>query len=139
MSPSKHAPLNFPWPEIPAPGEAVEIAEGVLWLSIPLPMALKWVNVVALDDGDSWTLVDTGSYTKATVGYWEQNLAGPLKGKPVGRAAARQPSWALDAVRLLSRLTPASATGAARALAGVLHPERVGPPSPADAVRVELA
>ena len=85
MSPSKHAPLNFPWPEIPAPGEAIEIAEGVLWLSIPLPMALKWVNVVALDDGDSWTLVDSGSYTKATVGCWEQNLARPLKGKPVGR------------------------------------------------------
>ncbi|GAB5548288.1 MAG: cobalamin-binding protein [Sandaracinaceae bacterium] len=77
-------------------------------------------------------------------GYTTDEAAAELRrlhaeGKPVGRAAARQPSWALDAVRLLSRLTPASATGAARALAGVLHPERVGPPSPADAVLVELA
>ena len=49
----------------PAPGEAIEIAEGVLWLRLPLPMALDHVNVYALDDGDGWTLVDTGLDTSA--------------------------------------------------------------------------
>jgi glyoxylase-like metal-dependent hydrolase (beta-lactamase superfamily II) len=82
---SDHAPLAFPWPDVPEAGEAVEIAEGVLWMALPLESPLKWINVVALDDGDSWTLVDTGSYNKKSVGYWEQNLAGPLKGKEVGR------------------------------------------------------
>ncbi|MGI3169219.1 MBL fold metallo-hydrolase [Pseudooceanicola sp. C21-150M6] len=85
MSPSDHAALSFPFPDLPGPGEAVEVAEGVLWIAIPLPMALKWVNVVALDDGDGWTLVDTGTYTQDTVKVWEQILAGPLRGKPVTR------------------------------------------------------
>ena len=45
--------------EAPATGEAVEVAEGVLWLRLPLPMALDHVNILALDDGDGWTLIDT--------------------------------------------------------------------------------
>ncbi|WP_375689145.1 MBL fold metallo-hydrolase [Pseudooceanicola sp. LIPI14-2-Ac024] len=57
----------------------------MLWLRIPLPMALNHVNVFALDDGDGWTIVDTGTHTKKTVGIWETLLAGPLKGKPVNR------------------------------------------------------
>ena len=85
MSPSDHAPLKFHWPDVPEPGEAVEIADGVLWMAMPLDSPLKWINVVALDDGDSWTLVDTGTHTKRSVGYWELNLSGPLKGKPVSR------------------------------------------------------
>ena len=64
MSKSDHAPLAFPWPDVPEPGEAVEIAEGVLWLAMPLESPLKWINVVALDDGDGWTIVDTGTYSK---------------------------------------------------------------------------
>lgn len=82
---SDHAALAFPWPDVPEAGEAVEIAEGVLWMALPLNSPLKWINVVALDEGDSWTLIDTGSYNKKSVGYWQQNLAGPLKGKPVSR------------------------------------------------------
>ena len=45
--------LRYPWPEPPAEGEAIEVAEGVLWIRLPLPMALDHVNVYALDDGDS--------------------------------------------------------------------------------------
>lgn len=85
MNMIKQDPLRFPWPEPPAPGEAVEIAEGVLWFSVPLPMALKWVNVVALDEGDSWTVVDTGSWTPDGKAAWEKMLSGPLNGKPIGR------------------------------------------------------
>ena len=43
----------------PAPGEAVELAEGVLWLRIPLPFRPDHVNVYALDDGDGWTVIDS--------------------------------------------------------------------------------
>lgn len=41
-----------PWAEPPAQGEAIEVAEGVLWMRLPLPMKLDHVNVYALDDGD---------------------------------------------------------------------------------------
>jgi len=80
------AAIRYPLETPPTPDEAIEIAEGVLWLRIPLPMALDHVNVYALDDGaDGWTLVDTGTFTKKTVRIWEALLAGPLKGKPVHR------------------------------------------------------
>ena len=54
------AAVRYPFPEPPGAGEAVEIAEGVLWLRLPLPFRPDHLNVYALDDGDGWTLVDTG-------------------------------------------------------------------------------
>lgn len=70
----------------PAPGEAVELAEGVLWLRIPLAsFRPDHVNVYALDDGDGWSVVDTGLDTATTPDVWEGFLAGPLRGKPVRR------------------------------------------------------
>ena len=52
--------LQFPFPDAPSEGEAIEVADGILWIRLPLPMALDHVNVFALDDGDGWTLIDTG-------------------------------------------------------------------------------
>ncbi|MDG3042548.1 MBL fold metallo-hydrolase [Roseicyclus marinus] len=69
----------------PAPGEAVEVADGVLWLRIPLPMVLDHVNAYALRDDDGWTLVDTGLDSRKTRAIWEAALAGPLQGVPVRR------------------------------------------------------
>ena len=77
--------LRYPWDTPPEEGDAIEIAEGVLWLRLPLPMALDHVNVYALDDGDSWSIVDTGIHSRRSVALWENLLAGPLAGKPVGR------------------------------------------------------
>ncbi|MBR9763439.1 MAG: MBL fold metallo-hydrolase [Rhodobacteraceae bacterium] len=79
------AAIRFPWEDAPAPGEAVEIAAGVLWIRMPLPMALNHVNLYALDDGEGWTLVDTGVHSAQAVTLWEALLAGPLAGKPVTR------------------------------------------------------
>lgn len=80
--------LSFPWDNPPETGEAIEVAGGVLWLRLPLPMKLDHVNVYALDDGDGWTLVDTGFDTHKTRDIWAGLLAGPLKGKPVRRVVA---------------------------------------------------
>ncbi|MDK3017234.1 MBL fold metallo-hydrolase [Pseudodonghicola flavimaris] len=77
--------LRYPWDTPPATGEAIEVAEGVLWMRLPLPMKLDHVNVYALDDGDGWTLVDTGFDTSMIREIWAQLLAGPLAGKPVRR------------------------------------------------------
>ncbi|CAN5251916.1 cobalamin-binding protein [soil metagenome] len=49
------------------------------------------------------------------------------------RAAA---VWAVDATRLFSRCTPQSVVAGARVMAQILHPHLVGPPDPADAVRI---
>ena len=77
--------LRYPWEEPPAPGEACEIAEGVFWLRLPLPMKLDHVNVYALDDGEGWTIIDTGFASRKTRAIWSELLAGPLAGKPVTR------------------------------------------------------
>ncbi|MEM9343978.1 MAG: MBL fold metallo-hydrolase [Pseudomonadota bacterium] len=77
--------IRFPFPDAPATGEATEVAEGILWLRLPLPMALDHVNVYALDDGDGWTVVDTGVASRKSRVIWEGILSGPLAGKPVKR------------------------------------------------------
>ncbi|MEM7439917.1 MAG: MBL fold metallo-hydrolase [Pseudomonadota bacterium] len=77
--------IHFPFETPPEEAQAIEVAEGILWLRLPLPMKLDHVNIYALDDGDSWTVIDTGFYTKRMIGAWEAILAGPLAGKPVGR------------------------------------------------------
>ncbi|MDE0590824.1 MBL fold metallo-hydrolase [Halocynthiibacter sp. C4] len=77
--------IRYPFETPPAEGEAIEVAEGVNWMRLPLPMKLDHVNVYALDDGASWTIVDTGFDTKRTRRIWEKLLSGPLAGKPVER------------------------------------------------------
>ena len=79
------APIRTPWPEPPAPGAAMEVAEGVLWLRLPLPMALDHVNIYALDEGCGWTIVDAGLDTPECRDAWRAALAGPLAGKPITR------------------------------------------------------
>ena len=77
--------LRYPWEDPPAQGDVIEVAEGVLWLRLPLPMKLDHVNIYALDDGESWTLIDTGFGSKKTREIWKALIAGPLAGKPIGR------------------------------------------------------
>ncbi|MGR3484182.1 MAG: MBL fold metallo-hydrolase [Paracoccaceae bacterium] len=70
----------------PAEGEAREVASGILWMRLPLPMALDHVDVYALDDGaDGWTLVDTGIHSRRAVALAEALTLGPLGGRPVTR------------------------------------------------------
>jgi glyoxylase-like metal-dependent hydrolase (beta-lactamase superfamily II) len=80
--------LAYPCGEAPAPGEAREIAPGVHWLRMPMGGSLDHINVWALEDGDGWTVVDSGLQTRETAGHWRTALAGPLGGRPVTRVMA---------------------------------------------------
>lgn len=77
--------IRFPCPTPPETGVALEVAPGILWLRLPLPMALDHVNCYALDDGDGWTIVDTGIDSRKSRAIWEAILSGPLQGRPVRR------------------------------------------------------
>ncbi len=80
------AGLRYPWPDPPAPGAATEVAEGILWLRLPLPMALDHVNVYALAEPcGGWTLIDTGVSGDRARAEWAALLEGPLGGQPVRR------------------------------------------------------
>ena len=77
--------LSYPCGAPPAPGEAVEVAPGVRWLRMPLPIVLDHINVWALEDGPGWAVVDTAVHTKTVVQAWEEAFAGPLEGRPATR------------------------------------------------------
>lgn len=78
--------LDYPCGEPPAAGATVEVAPGVLWVRMPLPFALQWINLWLIEDGDSWTLVDTGIATDETRTHWRTIFQSPaLKGKPISR------------------------------------------------------
>ncbi|MFA8441032.1 MBL fold metallo-hydrolase [Yoonia sp.] len=83
--PDDQSGIRHPFPEPPKEGEAITVAPGILWMRLPLPMALDHVNVYVLDDGDSWTVIDTGFASKRGRAIWEKLMQGPLQGKPVAR------------------------------------------------------
>lgn len=71
--------------EIPGRGEVAQVAAGVWWIRMPLPFQLDHINLWAIEDGDGWTLVDTGFANDDTRACWETLLAGPLAGRSVRR------------------------------------------------------
>jgi len=77
--------LDHPWEAPPAPGSVTDVAPGILWARLPLPMRLDHVNIYILDEGDHWTVIDTGLDWAKSRAAWQVLLAGPLKAKPVGR------------------------------------------------------
>ena len=83
--PDGYAGLTFPWEEPPSEGDVVEVAEGVLWARLPLPMALDHVNIYFLREGAGWAMVDTGFDTRRTRAILETLRAGPLGGLPITR------------------------------------------------------
>ena len=86
-----HAPgttIRYPLESPPPEGEACEVAPGILWMRLPLPMKLDHVNVYALDDGDDWTIIDTGFDTNRSRAIWAELLQGPLGARPVNRVIA---------------------------------------------------
>ncbi|MCP5265455.1 MAG: MBL fold metallo-hydrolase [Burkholderiaceae bacterium] len=77
--------LDYPFAERPATGSATEVAPGVLWIRMPLPYTLNHINLWALDDGDGWAIVDTGTRTPEVMDAWQKLLDGALAGRPVTR------------------------------------------------------
>src|SRR3984957_6861346 len=79
------AALSYPVGPAPLAGQAIEVAPGVHWLRMSLPLALNHINLWALEDGAGWTLVDTGMHTEETATAWQSVLSGPMADRPVQR------------------------------------------------------
>lgn len=69
------ASLDYPYPEVPAPGTSLEVAPGVRWLSMPLPFQLDHINLWLLDDEGGTTIVDTGIADDRTRELWQKIFA----------------------------------------------------------------
>lgn len=72
----------------PRVGGVAEVGPGVHWIRMPLPYALDHVNLWLLEDGDGFTLVDTGHGDAATREGWESLVAAALGGRRVRRVLA---------------------------------------------------
>lgn len=77
--------LVYPFESPPPAGQVLEVADGVVWIRMPLPFALDHINLWGIRDGDGWTIVDTGVQTPETVAAWQSLLRGPFGGAPVTR------------------------------------------------------
>ena len=67
-------PLEYAFPDTPAPGSTFQVAPGIRWLRMPLPFALDHINLWLLDDGEALVPVDTGFDTDDTRAAWQQVL-----------------------------------------------------------------
>ncbi|HKE42243.1 MAG TPA: MBL fold metallo-hydrolase [Casimicrobiaceae bacterium] len=88
MNASIPAVLAFPFAAPPGPGEAREVAPGILWLRMPLPFALDHINLWLLTDGDGWTQVDCGYGDQPTRRLWETHFSGTLSKRALRRVIA---------------------------------------------------
>ena len=79
------AALDHPFAQAPAPGAATKVAEGIYWIRMPLPFALDHINLWLLEDGDGWTIVDTGLGRDETRDLWRTHFTQTMSGKPVKR------------------------------------------------------
>lgn len=57
--------------EAPEAGHFVELGGGILWIRLPIPGALRHINVWLVPGRRGWFLVDTGMKTRAVREAWE--------------------------------------------------------------------
>jgi len=89
MNPNEQQ-LTYPWGDAqPAPGTAMDVADGIRWVRLPLPFALDHVNVWLMRDAiegrEGWTVIDCGISRDEVKAMWEQVFAQALDGLPVLR------------------------------------------------------
>ena len=90
LPPVPAQPLAYPLGEdLPAAGEALEVAPGVRWIRMRLPFALDHINLWLLrdelDGRPGWTIVDCCITHDEAKAHWEQIFATALEGLPVLR------------------------------------------------------
>lgn len=80
------AALDYPFQTPPrSDGEVLEVAPGILWARMPMPMTLDHINVYLLREDDGWTVVDTGLNTEKVQEVWRRVVAEKLDGLPLKR------------------------------------------------------
>lgn len=78
----RYAPPTIAAPEF---GATVEVADGILWLRLPLPYQLDHVNIFLVRDHDGWAAIDSGISDDRSREMWEGVMAGPLRGSRLTR------------------------------------------------------
>jgi glyoxylase-like metal-dependent hydrolase (beta-lactamase superfamily II) len=77
--------LDYPFATRPELGQTIEVAPGVHWIRMRLPMQLNHINLWLLEDDDGWTIVDAGIRDETTADAWKTLFTGIMAGRPVKR------------------------------------------------------
>ena len=80
--------LSYPFETPPEVGQTQEIVPGVVWMRMPLPMALNHINVWGLEDDNGWAIVDTGMRTDETLATWRTLFTLTTEQRPLTRVFA---------------------------------------------------
>ncbi|EED34738.1 metallo-beta-lactamase [Luminiphilus syltensis NOR5-1B] len=83
----KYRGLQYPWGYNlhPEEGAPFEVADGIWWVRLPMPMELDHINIWLLEDEDGWTVVDTCLDTPEAREHWENLFSGVMGGRPIKR------------------------------------------------------
>ena len=77
--------LVYPFKDYPGDGQAKEVAEGIYWVSTPLPFRLRSINAYLIEEKEGWTVVDCGYGAEGVRKQWETVWQTQMKDKPVTR------------------------------------------------------
>jgi glyoxylase-like metal-dependent hydrolase (beta-lactamase superfamily II) len=81
----KQEGISYPFETRPEFGESMPVVPGIVWLRSPLPFKLDHINLWLLEDGDGWTVADTGVFFDEAKAAWHKAFDGPMAGRPVDR------------------------------------------------------
>ena len=68
--------IRYEFATTPEPGATQPVADGLLWLRMPLPMALAHINLWLHEDSGGWSIIDTGIHDETTRDLWVEVLEG---------------------------------------------------------------
>jgi glyoxylase-like metal-dependent hydrolase (beta-lactamase superfamily II) len=77
--------VNYEFDGRPDAGETMPVAHGIFWLRMPLPFAMGHINLWLLEDGDDWTIVDTGVAIDESKQVWKRTFLSLMAGRRVNR------------------------------------------------------
>ena len=82
-APRAPEPLEYLLTAPPEPGTTAQVADGVHWIRMPLPMELDHINLWLIEDGGGFVLVDTGLAVEPSRAAWEHLEREVLAARPL--------------------------------------------------------
>ena len=82
---SKPAPIEYAFDSVPAIGKTMSVAPGILWLRMFLPFSLSHINLWLLNDGATWSVIDTGVAVKECRDIWRETFVTALENRAISR------------------------------------------------------
>ncbi len=88
QSNNEESRIKYEFDTRPETGETMQVAPGLHWLRMYLPFSLAHINLWLLDEGESWSVIDTGVAIDQCKEIWQQTFANTMQDRPISRVLA---------------------------------------------------